>query len=384
MYIYRDGRTTMVSCKTRSWERAERMAQEEREKYDPVKAELKRIQEQEDAKVLTRTSSSLPVGKAVDRWVASLKVEHRGTEQNYSTFQRKIKDWAKHNHITSLSEVTRDRLDLWRGEWSKTAERRDDRMSSTTQIQFQNKLRAFFAWAVGLGLVDRNPATVLGRIKSDAEPTMPLTPAQFEDLLSASDQYTQSPLSIRRGTVDYPKTGQELRTLFILMRFSGLRISDAVMMSRSALKGNVLDLITIKTKAKYKCVMPDIVVDALNALPQRKGVDPAYFFCSGTLGYRRVVNNWTLSIRRFNEHLSFRDEYGKPFAFHSHMLRDTFAVELLLAGVPLETVSKLLTHKNTGVTQAHYNPWVKARQEQLQDVFAEATRRMGYTVSVPA
>ena len=47
------------------------------------------------------------------------------------------------------------------------------------------------------------------------------------------------------------------------------------------------------------------------------------------------------------------------------MLRDTFAVEMLLAGVPLEQVSMLLGHKSVKITEEHYAPWVKARQEQL-------------------
>lgn len=45
------------------------------------------------------------------------------------------------------------------------------------------------------------------------------------------------------------------------------------------------------------------------------------------------------------------------------MFRDTFAVEMLLAGVPLEQVSILLGHKSVKITEKHYAPWVKARQD---------------------
>ena len=51
---------------------------------------------------------------------------------------------------------------------------------------------------------------------------------------------------------------------------------------------------------------------------------------------------------------------------HAHRWRDTFSVELLLAGVPLEQVSVLLGHQSIKVTQKHYSPFVKARQEQLE------------------
>jgi len=47
------------------------------------------------------------------------------------------------------------------------------------------------------------------------------------------------------------------------------------------------------------------------------------------------------------------------------MFRDTFAVEMLLAGLPLEQVSILLGHKSVKITEKHFAPWVKARQELL-------------------
>src|SRR5881398_428426 len=46
--------------------------------------------------------------------------------------------------------------------------------------------------------------------------------------------------------------------------------------------------------------------------------------------------------------------------------RDTFSVELLLAGVPIERFSILLGHQSVRITEKHYAPWVRARQEQLE------------------
>jgi integrase len=48
------------------------------------------------------------------------------------------------------------------------------------------------------------------------------------------------------------------------------------------------------------------------------------------------------------------------------MFRDTFAVEMLLAGVPIDQVSILLGHASVRVTEKHYSPWVRARQDQLE------------------
>jgi integrase len=51
---------------------------------------------------------------------------------------------------------------------------------------------------------------------------------------------------------------------------------------------------------------------------------------------------------------------------HPHRFRDTFAVSLLLKRVSIEIVSKLLGHSSIKVTERHYAPWVKARQELLE------------------
>jgi hypothetical protein len=49
------------------------------------------------------------------------------------------------------------------------------------------------------------------------------------------------------------------------------------------------------------------------------------------------------------------------------MFRDTFAVEMLLAGVPIDQVSLLLGHASVKITEKSYSPFVKARQIQLQE-----------------
>ena len=59
------------------------------------------------------------------------------------------------------------------------------------------------------------------------------------------------------------------------------------------------------------------------------------------------------------------------------MLRDTFAVEYLLAGMPLEEVSRLLGHSSVLITQKHYAPWVLQRQQRLAASQRAAWATMG-------
>ena len=53
------------------------------------------------------------------------------------------------------------------------------------------------------------------------------------------------------------------------------------------------------------------------------------------------------------------------FVFALKVRRDTFAVNLAQAGVSLENVSTLLGHQSIRITQKHYSPWIKTRQDAL-------------------
>ena len=68
--------------------------------------------------------------------------------------------------------------------------------------------------------------------------------------------------------------------------------------------------------------------------------------------------------------------------FHSHMLRDTFAVELLLQGVDIVEVAQLLTHESITTTEKYYAPWVQSRLNKMERNLIAAMRGMGMAVSV--
>lgn len=51
---------------------------------------------------------------------------------------------------------------------------------------------------------------------------------------------------------------------------------------------------------------------------------------------------------------------------HAHRFRDTRAVELLTEGLPMDRVAAILGNTEH-VCAKHYAPWVKARQERLEE-----------------
>ena len=145
-----------------------------------------------------------------------------------------------------------------------------------------------------------------------------------------------------------------LRALVFLLRYSGLRIRDAVTLSRNRIQDDKLFLYTAKTGTAVYCPLPPFVVKALDVIPAS-----TYFFWTGLSKPKSAVGDWQRSLKRLLILAGVPDG-------HAHRFRDTFSVELLLAGVPIERVSILLGHQSVRITEKHYAPWVRARQEQLE------------------
>jgi integrase len=146
----------------------------------------------------------------------------------------------------------------------------------------------------------------------------------------------------------------------LLLRYSGIRIGDAVTLTTDRLEGKRLFLHTQKTGVPVYTILPDSVLDALEATPKASG---QHYFWSGEGKTQTVVCDWQERMRTLFNLAGVSKGQGNAV---SHRFRDTFAVELLLAGVPIERVSVLLGHQSVRVTEKHYNPWVRSRQEQLE------------------
>jgi integrase len=151
------------------------------------------------------------------------------------------------------------------------------------------------------------------------------------------------------------------------MRWSGLRIGDAVTLERSRLNGKSILLYQAKTGTSVYVPIADSVAKLLRNIPPGAKPNPRYFFWSGNGSRASVVSNWERAMRKLFRIANIQKQDGSLKRCHAHMLRDTFAIEHLLAGVPIDQVSILLGHKSIKTTEKHYAPWVKARQEQLEN-----------------
>jgi integrase len=223
-------------------------------------------------------------------------------------------------------------------------------------------MHSFFAFCVANDLRRKNPMDALKKPKTpDVVPTDYFLPKEFEKVVVATDKYEYG------GGNDNQHRGQRLLALTLLMRWSGLAILDATSLEREKLSKNEngddqIFLYRAKTGVPVNVVMPQEVGEALRTLPN---THPGYFFWSGNGDPRSAAKAFQRSYWKLFNLANIQKPDGTPKRCHPHMFRDTFAVELLLSGVPPDQVSLLLGHSSVKITERHYAPFCKARQEQL-------------------
>jgi integrase/recombinase XerD len=293
-----------------------------------------------------------PEAKTIDAaWTEFLAdIEARklaeSTIRKYKLLKRQMADFAKERGFRFLIELDLPAVSQFRAAW------KDGPRSSAKKLE---RLRAFFRFAMKRKWVPENPAADLRAPRVTLCPTMPFTQPEMLRILAAIEKYKD----------EFPGRGAEnarrMRALVLLLRYTGMRIGDATSLTAERIEGNKLFLYTQKTGVPVNTVLPDFVVKALDATPK---TTEKHFFWDGELKLETIVGSWRKRFARLFE-------LAKVENGHPHRFRDTFAVELLLTGVPIERVSVLLGHQSVRITERHYSPWVRSRQEQLE---ADLTR----------
>jgi integrase/recombinase XerD len=340
-----------TSAKTTSWEQAEGIARQ----YEVAASGGKDME----------AAMSLPTVKdAVDAYLADARA--RGLVDDTvrkltTTFEKQLLTFCEVEEIRFLRDLKTKELTQWRHGWKD---------GPLARKKKHERVVGFFWFCVRQGWIPQNPTQAMGKIIARQTPTDYFPKAEYAIILDACGRLDEG---LKRA-YDIEKRGTRIRTLTELMRWSSLRIRDSVTLERTRLEGNKLFLYQAKTGVPVYVVLPPEVVEALNTLPSGPKPNPRYFFWSGNGNPKSAVADWQRAYRRLFEVAALTKPDGTPKRCHPHMFRDTFAIELLLAGVPIDQVSVLLGHKSVKITEKHYAPWVKARQNQLEKSVRAAWR----------
>jgi site-specific recombinase XerD len=319
------GREIRESLNTRDWQKAS-----DRIREWEARGNKEEVQKEEQEPVTIEQASDSFLLDATARGLSE------ATLDKFRLLFIRLQEFAAPHGVRYVIELDLEHVRKFRAGWP------DHNLAAMKKLE---RLRAFFRHCQDSNWIPDNPAKKLKNPKLTQSPTLPFSQQQVIDILAASHAYPDRANAVR------------VRALVLLLRYTGLRIRDAVTLSRDRVRDGKLFLYTAKTGTPVWCPLPECVIETLRAIPGER-----YFFWTGASNPKSCVGDWQRSLRRL-----FRLA-GVPDG-HAHRFRDTFAVELLLAGVPLERVSILLGHQSVKVTERHYTPWVRARQEQLeQDV----------------
>jgi integrase/recombinase XerD len=275
---------------------------------------------------------------------------HSSTVGKYKLLQRQMEAFSQQCGLRFLNEFDLIAVGRFRSQW------KDGPRSSAKKLE---RLRAFFRFCQDRKWMQENPASRLKSPKVSLCPTMPYSREEMMKILAAIETYTDA---IPSAGID---NARRMRALILLLRYSGMRIGDAVNLNSDRIVGNRLFLYTQKTGVPVNTMLPEFVIGALEVTPK---VNEKYFFWSGAGKLDSAVRSWQTRLRKLFE-------LAKIPGGHAHRFRDTFAVELLLASIPIERVSILLGHQSVRITEKHYSPWVRSRQEQLEADLESAWKR---------
>lgn len=292
---------------------------------------------------------SISVGEAVDAYLTDCQARLKPPSvKKYRTLLKNhFLPFCQQQKMLTLADLNVPVMRDFRNSW---------KFAPVTQAKNLEYLKVFMRFCVESGWLTSSPAAAIKAPRAQSEPTLPFSAAEVAKLLKACDQW--------RGN------SQKMRALMLVMRYAGLRVSDAVSLKRTALQGNRVFLRQAKTGTPIWVPIPPEAMKALKALPS----DGEYFFWSGRGELKSALEFCRRSF------MAISDLAGVKNA-HFHRFRDTFAVELLLAGVPIDQVSILLGHASVKVTERHYSPWVKARQDQLEAAVKKTWRSSASTFS---
>jgi integrase/recombinase XerD len=342
----RGGKQHRRQAGTRSWEEAE-----------SVKRDL---EDQLAGRAVERTDTGRDIRSAVDLFVAAKEVEGLTVDLigKYKLWLGRLAFYCETQGVFVVSGISGEIIIGFCKSWKRQYP------SALTRSKLRERYRSFMRFCLSHGWLTRLPDWP--KIQSDGKsPTLPLTNEEYARLLDAVYVIVKAPADAVEANQTYEYWCKRVRGLFLLMRWSGLSIMDALTLPRAGLfkSGGDYRITTQRTKTgtDVSVVIPPDIAEELLAVPND---NPLYLFWSGVGSPKSICGNWgkRFIVPAFAE---ARIEGGQ---MKSHRLRDTFACDLLQRGVALEDVAKLLGHSSTRTTEKHYAAWVRVRQDRLDMV----------------
>jgi site-specific recombinase XerD len=236
--------------------------------------------------------------------------------------------------VKKTSELTKAQLDTY----VYTLASRD--LKPYTKVNYLLAIRKYLQWEVLEGMIGEDLVKVLDRSRLPPVPEYLPRPLSKEN-----DILLQNRL---RGS------GSPYSLLFLLLRQTGMRISELINLPKDCVLTNpqnekYLKVPLGKMNTERFVPLARETIDIIDRIKKSQPIRINRFDCNRLIGLSgsvpQVYNHLSLIFKKIAGDMT---DQGKPITFHR--LRHTYATTLLSAGVSLVSLMKLLGHRRIEMT----------------------------------
>lgn len=286
----------------------------------------------------------IKVTVACDKFLRAHTHLSRARLKKYRLIFNRLNDFLEQRDIHQVQDLNLDLITDFRAEWHTKWQQREGTICLNIQM-----LRKFFRFCVLRDWIQKNPASELEMPKGKRRATLPFSQEEWTRILQAFPSYAERAR---------PGGAQLLYALVLLLRYSGMRIGDAVRCETSWVQDDRISFLTEKNNVHVCNRLPDFVLKALWTAPRKS---ERHFFWSGHSSLHSAVGKWQRRLKILFSIASVRNG-------HAHRFRDSYAFDMTQHGaMTLEELRQALGHKSSRTTEEYYSHWLKERQERLEE-----------------
>lgn len=215
----------------------------------------------------------------------------------------------------------------------------------TTSKNTIERMRSFFKFCVERDWIEKNPAKLIKPPKILLIERKPFEPEEIEKIDQAIDQFPNWGI--------YGEMNRErLRAFVAVLKWTGMRIGDAVQLSKDKVVDGHITLRTTKNNKRVAIPVHPEIAAALKTM----GKIEQFFFWSGCGSVKSQVSCWERTFKRLSKIAKVR--------VFAHGFRHTLIVNLLSKGIPISEVA-MIVGNSPRIIERHYNHHIKSRQDAL-------------------
>jgi len=292
-------------------------------------------------------------------WIDVEKGLSETTQENYQRFIQQFFKWLQQNDLSDLKphELDEDHLWNYRTYLAREAGPDDDGLKRSTQQYYLIGLRSLLRYFARRDIQSLPPEKVELPKDTDSKEVRFLTMDQLKRLFKAPD--TSTKVGLRDRAI--------LETLFS----TGMRVSELTDLDLNQVKSSLdnddgleISIVGKGSKARTVYFSPRALTWLRKYIDTRTdAASPLFVNFSGPKNRSRRLT--PRSIQRKVK--KYATEAGLPTDTTPHVLRHTFATDLLSEGVDIRVLQEFLGHESITATQIYTH----VTSKQLKDIHSE-------------